>query len=168
MDQIAKQLLESLLAAEEQFRATSPKWKQNLQEWEQWVKAQSKLKDRNSNKGAKRKGGGGGGDEDGSRRKDEERGTDGHDEGSMRVPPAGVQDPEDPSPEFSYSSFKRYTRQELDEDLRELSWSNLQPWVFDCLKRGIGLHHAGMPKAYRSLIETYVSFAFVDDSLLWY
>lgn len=153
MDQIAQHLLESLLAAEERYRATSPKWKQNLQEWDRWVKAQSKMKDRGPSKGAKRKGGGGGEDEDG-RRKDEERGAEGNDEVNLRVPPAGVQDPDEPSPEFSYGSFKRYTRQELDEDLRELSWSNLPQWTVDCLKRGIALHHAGMPKAYRSLIET--------------
>ncbi|KAF8315022.1 P-loop containing nucleoside triphosphate hydrolase protein [Clavulina sp. PMI_390] len=170
MDQIAEHLLNSLIAAEEKWRATSPKWKQNVQEWDRWVKTQSKLKPRDAGKSSKRKGGGGAADEDGGRRQDEERGTEAADDGVSRLPPAGIQDPDDPSPEFSYCSFKKYTREELEEDLKELAWSNLPQWVTDCLRRGIALHHAGMPKAYRSLIETlfrvgYIRVMFSTETL---
>lgn len=82
-----------------------------------------------------------------------ERGTAAADDGGSLQPPPGVQDPDEPSAEFSFVSFKRYTRQELEEDMKDIAWGTPQ-WVLDCLKRGIALHHAGMPKAYRSLIET--------------
>lgn len=152
---MAKQLLESLVAAEDQYRATSPKWKQNLQEWDKWVKIQEKAARDATKGGGKRKAAGGGSrDEDGGKRKDEEKGTTGNDEVLRAIPP-GLTNPDDPSPEFSYGSFKKYTRSELEEDIQELSWSSrLAPWQVDCLKRGIAMHHAGMPKGYRSLIET--------------
>jgi hypothetical protein len=153
MDQFAQHLLKSLLAAEENYRATSPKWKKNLQEWDQWLKAQSKVKERDPSKISKRKGRGGH-DDDGGRRNDGERVTNAVDDGSRLQPPPGVQNPDEPSPEFSYTSFKRYTREELEDDMKDLAWSKLPQWVLECLKRGIALHHAGMSKPYRSLIET--------------
>ena len=148
MDQFAQHLLNSLLAAEEIYRATSPKWKKNLQDWDQWLKAKAKKREP---KISKRKGGGGA-DDGGGKRKDVEKGIAVVDDGLQ--PPPGVQDPDLPLPEFSYASFKRYTRQELEDDIKELAWSKLPEWTLDCLKRGIALHHSGMPKAYRSLIET--------------
>jgi hypothetical protein len=50
----------------------------------------------------------------------------------------------------------KYPREELDEDIRELArWSGVSSWILSALKRGIAIHHSGMNKAYRSLIERY-------------
>jgi replicative superfamily II helicase len=68
-------------------------------------------------------------------------------------------DPEDPSPQFSFAGRGEvYTKAEMDDDL---GWVNLEPWLIDGLRRGIAVHHAGMQKRYRGVVERSV---FLDVS----
>jgi len=65
--------------------------------------------------------------------------------------------PEDPSPQFSFvSPTALYSMSALERDIQKLrrrSRDSIDPWLYRALKRGIAVHHAGMNKNYRSLVE---------------
>ncbi|KAG8960836.1 hypothetical protein FRC03_006079 [Tulasnella sp. 419] len=128
-------ILKDLQEAEEEWRKTSTEWHKKIKEWEAW-KANAKLRAQEAERAAKIR----------------------PDEGaSLADIPEGTWhanfDPSDPSPEFSFAGL-RYGRKELDEDIKQLKWgSPPKEWTIRALARGIAVHHAGMPKNYRSLIE---------------
>jgi len=65
--------------------------------------------------------------------------------------------PEDPSPQFSFvSPTASYSTSALEGDIQKLRWrsrDSINPLLYRALKRGIAVHHAGMNKNYRSLVE---------------
>lgn len=67
-------------------------------------------------------------------------------------------DPNDPSPEFSFANAKAgYSKEELRKDIA-IAARQSNPWpeyLVLALQRGIAVHHAGMPRGYRSLVERY-------------
>jgi superfamily II RNA helicase len=61
-------------------------------------------------------------------------------------------DPNEPSPQFSFTGITTYSRSDLAKNIQELRrWA--PDWALDALERGVGVHHAGMNKKYRSLVE---------------
>lgn len=64
-------------------------------------------------------------------------------------------DPEEPSPEFSFAGIRStYGKEEFDRDLNQLKDGEHAPeWAIEGLKRGIAVHHSGMTRRYRSLVE---------------
>ena len=58
----------------------------------------------------------------------------------------------DPSPQFTFIG-PHASKAQLDEDVKNLSWTSIPPWLFAALWCGIGVHHAGMHKHYRTMIE---------------
>ena len=135
---MAQHITGTLEKAEERWRLSSPEWKQKLMEWDTW-KAQSKQRERAKEKAKKHK-----------QREDDEKGYDRSDaswESSF--------DPGDPSPQFTFigSHTTSYSKAQLEEDIKNLSWTSTPAWTFDALRRGIAVHHAGMHKHYRTLIE---------------
>ena len=131
-------LLTTLQDAEGQWRATSPDWQLKLRQWESW-KSRAKERERLAEMQKKRRPEEG--DEGGSAFADHSW------ESSFN--------PDDPTPEFSFAGIhSSYSKADLDDDIRELSrWTTAQPWALKALARGIAVHHAGMNKRYRSLIE---------------
>ena len=108
--------------------------KQKVIKWNTW-KAQSKQRERAEAKANKNKKG-----------EDDENGYDRPDaswESSFN--------PNDPSPQLTF--IGPHASKELYEDIKNLSWTSIPPWMFAALRRGIGIHHAGMHKHYRSMIE---------------
>lgn len=131
---MAQHITGALEKAEEQWRLSSPEWKQKLVRWKAW-KAQSKQRERAEEKAKK------------NRKGDDEKGYDKPDaswESSF--------DPNDPSPQFTFIG-PHTSKAQLDEDIKKLSWTSVAPWMFAALRRGIGVHHAGMHKHYRTMIE---------------
>ena len=129
--------------AEEAWRRSSPAWTARIEQWEKW-KAKAKDRQRQEIR-AKRNAG----------NKDEgpEPSTDTHSWQKFF-------DPNAPSEGFTFADVYAYSKADLDEDLRQLGWRapgilNRLPWAFDALYRGIAVHHAGMNKHYRTLIERY-------------
>jgi len=132
---MAQHITSALEEAEEQWRLSSPEWKQKLIRWETW-KAQTKLRERAEEKAKKHK-----------QRGDDEKVYDRPDtswESSFN--------PDDPSPQFTFTG-SHASKAQLDEDIKKLSWTSIPPWTFAALRRGIGVHHAGMHKHYRTLLE---------------
>ncbi|KAL1741542.1 hypothetical protein HDZ31DRAFT_84764 [Schizophyllum fasciatum] len=144
---ICEELLEKLERAETAWRATSPVWKSRVEQWQKW---QAGAKDRQRQEGrAKRNAAN---EEDGPA-------MDSHCwEKSF--------DPHAPSDGFTFADAHAYTGADLDEDIRSMQWrspgvSHKLPWVFRALRRGIAVHHAGMNKHYRTLIERLFRIGFV-------
>lgn len=137
---MAQDLLEALEKAEEKWRKSSKEWTQKLQDWEKW-KLRAKERERLADRAKKQK-----------------KDTDAPD--TTGVPDGSWEqsfDPDDPSPQFSFASTKTsYSKSEQDKDIAGLGWNaSIQPWALACLRRGIAVHHAGMNKRYRSLVERY-------------
>ncbi|KAJ2912887.1 hypothetical protein MD484_g7532, partial [Candolleomyces efflorescens] len=139
---IALTLLNALEAAESRFKETSPVWKRKVAQWEAW-KANAKERERQAAILEKQK---------------KNRAPDSN---SAPEPAAatfsweGSFDPDQPLEDFSFIDYKSpYSLSELEEEIRNLSWGDrVQEEYWALLRRGIGVHHAGMNKGYRSLIE---------------
>ncbi|KAJ2928268.1 hypothetical protein H1R20_g8843, partial [Candolleomyces eurysporus] len=139
---IARKLLEALETAENQYKETSPAWKRKVAQWEAW-KANAKERERQAAA---------------SERQKKTRGVDPDD---LPEPPAATWsweasfDPDQPLQDFSFIDYKSsYSLSELEEEIGKLTWGGrVKEKEFALLRRGIGVHHAGMNKGYRSLIE---------------
>ena len=133
-ERMVEQIFHRLEDAEEDWRTNNIEWKRKVERWEDW---KSREKDRARAREKLKKGD----------LEDIQR-TDGSWESTF--------DPNDPSPQFSFSRQAAYPKQDLQEDIRLLERRSLVPqWVCKALWRGIGVHHSGMNKNYRSLVERY-------------
>ncbi|THU98274.1 P-loop containing nucleoside triphosphate hydrolase protein [Dendrothele bispora CBS 962.96] len=127
---MAKHLTKTLIEAEKKWRSESSEWNRKMEEWEKWEEGK-KHRERAAAKLAKQ-------------RKNEPPSEDPTWHSSF--------DPRDPSDQFSFANHHAYSKQELNEDIQELT-SFAPPWALAALKRGIAVHHAGMNKRYRGLVE---------------
>ncbi|KAK6597799.1 dead deah box helicase [Botrytis cinerea] len=59
----------------------------------------------------------------------------------------------DRMPDFSFADPKRLQKEELDGFIRQLRRKEIREDLIDLLKRGIGVHHAGMNRKYRQCVE---------------
>ncbi|KAI0204716.1 hypothetical protein F4808DRAFT_474095 [Astrocystis sublimbata] len=62
-------------------------------------------------------------------------------------------DPTKPLKQFSFSDSSRLTLSELRDFIDSLGGENFKPYLFSALKRGIAVHHAGMNRKYRQVVE---------------
>lgn len=137
---MARDLLAALQLAEDKWRKASPEWNQKLHEWENW-KIRAKERERLAERAKKQK-------------KDPDApGATNPQESSWEK----SFDPDDPSPQFSFAgSHTFYSKSELDDDIDNLQWAmEKQQWAFECLRRGIAVHHSGMNKQYQTLVERW-------------
>ena len=129
-------LLGALLTKEEEWRASNPEWQRKLAQYEEWL----------------------------SRAKDRERAT--ARAAKNRVDPDEVKtetmewqatfDPNAPLPQFSFASqHTSYMQSMLEEELKRLRRTSTPQWALFCLQRGIAVHHAGMNKRYRAIVERW-------------
>jgi len=146
---MARHILESLEQKEEEWRSRSVEWTRKMKQWDVW-KSQAKVRERVSERQQKQK-----------RRLDNEDSRDSSDlswESSF--------DPNHPSLQFSFVGHgTSYSISDLEADTptKELSWSNVPPWAMKALRRGIAVHHAGMNKHYRTLVERWAN-RFIQSS----
>ncbi|KAJ2991681.1 hypothetical protein NUW58_g2432 [Xylaria curta] len=62
-------------------------------------------------------------------------------------------DPEKPLDAFSFADDSRLGQAELVEFIKSLDGENIRPYLFSALRRGIAVHHAGMNRRYRQIVE---------------
>ena len=67
-------------------------------------------------------------------------------------------DPLEPSKDFSFAgNYVNVSKEDVDNEIARLAqWSGVDERILAALKRGIGVHHAGMNKGYRGLVERYL------------
>ncbi|KAG8921610.1 hypothetical protein FRC01_000166 [Tulasnella sp. 417] len=139
---MARLLMEELKVAEKRWKESSPQWQNKLAKWEDWVAA-SKQRERASERAKKAK-----------PQEDE----------SLKENKSWEEtfDPNDPLPEFSFAGpWISYSRAEMEEDLENLQWAGVPAWAMEALKVGIAVHHAGMNRKYRALIESLFRVGFI-------
>jgi len=133
---VAKYVLDTLEGAEEAWRAQSPEWKHKVNQWKAW-QARQKDKQRLAQKAAARKKNQ---DDDGPQQSEE-------------LSWESYFDPQDPSPQFSFAGTSTYPKEELLADIASLRWTSTPEFLFRALRRGVAIHHSGMNKVYRVLVE---------------
>jgi superfamily II RNA helicase len=129
-------ICESLATAEKRWRDTSPEWKRKVELWEKW-KAGARERQRRAERLKAMK-----------KTADDEPGPveDQTWESSF--------DPNEPLPQFCFiGSHAAFSRSDLEEEIDHLRWRSVPAWALEGLTRGIAVHHAGMNRAYRSLVE---------------
>ena len=132
-------ILETLEKAEEVWRAKSPEWKRKMVRWETQQTRQKNEK-RLAQKVAARKR-----DPDDDMLQEDE----------YHLWESSF-DPEEPSPQFSFAGTSAYAKKELLSDISSLRWTSTPDFLFRALQRGVAVHHSGMNKTYRVLVERCV------------
>ena len=149
---MGKHIYNQLANAEKTFKEKDATWQQKMKAWNQW-KTQAKGRERAAAREKRNTG---------RLKADLE----------LRVQSENPNerwenfDPDAPLEDFSMLNTKApYSIQELLEDCNQIKWAGTPAWAILCLRRGIGVHHSGMSKAYRALLEMHV-FYFLDAGLL--
>jgi superfamily II DNA or RNA helicase len=145
-ERICQTILSQLVSAETAWKEASPKWKATLQKWEDWKKAMQKAGKRGPPKVPKKKGGGG--DDEGLTKEDLMR-----DSASNEASPWASFNPDAPVESFHFADNKKMTQEELGKYMKELIRRELPQWLLDSLIRGVGVHHAGLNRKYRQVVE---------------
>jgi len=67
-------------------------------------------------------------------------------------------DPSEPSRDFTFAgNYANVSKGDVDHEIAQLArWGRVDRRALAALKRGIGIHHAGMNKGYRALVERYM------------
>ncbi|KAF2742177.1 P-loop containing nucleoside triphosphate hydrolase protein [Sporormia fimetaria CBS 119925] len=144
-EKMCKTLMEHLVSAETAWKETSPKWKSMLATHEMWKKAMAKADKRKPPKVPKKSGKG---DDEVLTKADLARET-----AEGEASPWASFDPENPVDGFHFADHKKLTQDDLAKHMKELIRREVPEWLLNGLRRGIGVHHAGMNRKYRQVVE---------------
>ncbi|OCL04189.1 P-loop containing nucleoside triphosphate hydrolase protein [Glonium stellatum] len=145
-ERICKTILKQLKTAEDQWKSSNPKWKTKLANWEAWKKSMAKIGKKGPPKTSKKKGAAA--DEEGVSKADLMK-----DAANTEISPWASFDPENPVDGFHFADSKRIQPSELAIYIRQLYRRDLPEWQSESLKRGVAVHHAGMNRKYRQVVE---------------
>ncbi|GJJ07983.1 hypothetical protein Clacol_002190 [Clathrus columnatus] len=139
-EMMARTLLKTLREGEKSWRETDERWQNKIKAWEAWkIKEEKRLSVRSKGVNLKAE-----------REEEQHLGSEQSWERWFN--------PNDPSPDFSFANtHKEFTLSMLDENIQSeglVRFGKVPLWALSALRRGIGIHHAGMNKGYRSLVET--------------
>ena len=143
-EKICKAVLEQLKSAELRWKESSPTWKARMAAWKKWKIVQEKQKSAKPSAVKKRAKGK---DEDGEEsvsKAEREKDTANEESSSW-----DSFDPNAPLEEFSFANKKKHDQKEMSQKRWQLERREVEPWLIEALSRGIGVHHAGMNRAYR-------------------
>ncbi|KAK3987235.1 hypothetical protein QBC44DRAFT_331951 [Cladorrhinum sp. PSN332] len=147
-EEIAAEVLGVLITAETQFRETDPVWIRKMTAFREWEKARDARLAKTATKKvtSKRKGDD---EDDGPLGKAESAREEASQDGSTWA----SFDPEAPLAQYSFADTTSMTATELEERLWPLQREAIPPALVNGLKRGIGVHHAGLNRKYRQAVE---------------
>ncbi|TQW11334.1 DEAD/DEAH box helicase [Cordyceps javanica] len=139
-------VLGQLEQAERVWKTFSPDWTRQLAEYQAWKKAKSQTTAKKTET---------------KKRPSKARGQDDEDMSKLdRMREASVEaskwesfDPDAPLDRFSFADGKKISDSELQPLVKRLILANVQPKIIAALKRGIAVHHAGMNRNYRQIVE---------------
>jgi superfamily II RNA helicase len=143
-EEIAGAVLKQLVDAENKWKESS-QWKKLVEGYEKYLELKEKKASRKPAKPPKK-----------SNQEDDEGGskTDRmRDESSDGASVYDLFDPLAPQADFSFANPKQLQKAELEEFIRQLRRKNIREDLIDLLRRGIGIHHAGMNRKYRQCVE---------------
>lgn len=137
-------LLDDLVAAEESWKALSTAWKRKLEKWEEWKQDQEKLARKRMPKASKK------GAEDGDNMSRAERMREA---ASAEASQFESFNPDAPVDGFHMANVKKLSAETFEEYAVQLRRREVAEWLITALRRGIGVHHAGMNRKYRQTCE---------------
>ena len=142
-EKICQALLSQLTKAETLFKDDSAAWKARLSGWEKWKSEQEKMGSRNRQPKPKTKKGRSTEDVVLSKAESTQEAA------NMESDIYASFDPEAPVEGFHFAGHAEAS--DLSPHFQELKRREIRPWLIDGLKRGIGIHHAGMNRKYRQV-----------------
>ncbi|PGH12600.1 hypothetical protein AJ80_06658 [Polytolypa hystricis UAMH7299] len=142
---ICESLLAQLEKAEEAWKSSNPAWKAKLAGWEAWKASQEKQAKKNAPAAAKKKGKAGNDDMSPEDRMRDSATTESSFFESF--------DPTAPLDGFHVADVKKLTPSDFEAHVKELRRRFVSERLITALRRGIGVHHAGMNRKYRQVCE---------------
>lgn len=137
-EKMCRVILKQLSEAETVWKETSPKWKEKLKAWEEWKKEVTK-REKQGLRGEASKG---------MTKQDQMR-----EAASVEVSAFASFDPNKPLDGFHFADNKKLSQEEFEVHAKELRYRGVDEWLIDGLRRGVGVHHAGMNRKYRYCVE---------------
>jgi superfamily II RNA helicase len=134
-----RSIFSKLKDAETAFKESDTTWKQKLRDFNQWQRQKRNSRDIRSLKSLE--------SGEGNPSKLEIA----RQEGSVEISPWESFDPEAPLDHFSFADTKTMQKKDLENLVFRLDLKKVQPWLIDALRRGLGVHHAGMNLHYRRM-----------------
>lgn len=132
-----KELLTHMQAEETRWKESSKEWKQKIADYEQWRKRIEKEKGGKA-KVAKEKG---------------SKAEQARLAAEVETSPWASFDPEAPITGFSFADTTCTSLTELDKLIETMGKNKAAPWLIEALRRGVGVHHAGLNRRYRQIVE---------------
>jgi hypothetical protein len=136
-EKMCQTLMKQLTEAETSYKESSSKWKDKLREWDEWKKEMAR-REKQGVRGANK----------GMTKQDQMR-----EAANQEVSAFASFDPEKPLDGFHFADNKRLSQEELDGFAYDMRRRGVEEWLIDGLRRGIGVHHAGMNRKYRYCVE---------------
>ncbi|GFG16677.1 uncharacterized helicase C694.02 [Aspergillus udagawae] len=140
-EKIATTTLEHLVKAEDKYKSGAS-WRQKMAEYEKYRKLTTK-KAQNGEKSKKKS------NPKQSREETESTAKDVEEDNS----PFKRFDPDRPLEQFSFADTHKFDWRELLEEIEMMKGRKVKPLLLEALKRGVGVHHAGLNRRYRQCVE---------------
>ncbi|KAM7186722.1 hypothetical protein V8F33_011645 [Rhypophila sp. PSN 637] len=143
-EEIVREILDVLESAEKQFKENDRAWITKVAAYEKW-KAVQELAKRKGSKAVKGKTQG---DEEKTSKSEQQR-----DNANRDTSKWDSFDPDAPLAQFSFADTTKMTQAEVQERIWSLGKGSVPPEFIRALRRGLGVHHAGMNRNYRQAVE---------------
>ncbi|KAF2402581.1 P-loop containing nucleoside triphosphate hydrolase protein [Trichodelitschia bisporula] len=147
-EQLARTIIDELKMKEELWKETSPIWKKEMADYAEYLREQeaatARVKKAKAPKKVK------GRDEEGekpSAKEDKREGV------GLRESKWACFNPKAPLNGFHFVDVKKLAPSELAQYQAELRGRKVSKWLIEALERGIGIHHSGMNRKYRIIVE---------------
>ncbi|CAG9999568.1 unnamed protein product [Clonostachys byssicola] len=142
-------VVKRLEEAETLWKKSSPEWKRTMDRYEAWQRGNAKKTGNESKKAkASQKSKNKDGDADKLSKMDIVQS-----EANVELSPWESFDPDGPLDQFSFADKVKLQFSELNEHLENLKGESLKRWMIEALRRGVGVHHAGINRRYRQIVE---------------
>ena len=144
-ERITRSIAEQLASAEHQQVKSGLGWARKLEKWEEWKKIQEKMASKVGKKTAKK-----------AVEKDDEKASKldmARDATNTEASPWEQFDPDGPVDGYHFADHSKVLISEMGIYVRQLKRREIAQWLIDALQRGVGVHHAGMNRKYRQVVE---------------
>lgn len=160
-ERICKAVVDQLQEAETKQKKSGTKWEKTLEKFEEWKELKAKATSRASKAAQKKpskksKGDDDDGDDDKASKLDLQRESAGGEDTKWES-----FDPEAPVEGYHFADYAKVQKSELEIYVRQLWRRQVPQFLIDALGRGIGVHHAGMNRKYRQVVEILFRMGFL-------
>ncbi|KAF4777168.1 DEAD/DEAH box helicase [Colletotrichum scovillei] len=155
-ERVIFKLLQVLEDAEQEHRDTSTEWARKMDAYQKWRQATDSKAAKKRAKATRATGAANSKEE---RHDAKDAGTSLNqadlvrEDAGRETSPWENFDPEAPLPQYNFADTTKLTAEELEARIRSLDDLRIKPRLIDALRRGLGVHHAGMNRQYRQVVE---------------